>query len=289
MQWQYLVQTISADVVTRLADAGIAPLVDGAILLGPEHIAENASPNRIVFVPKGSKYTPRDASMRQGRQAREVPQGSGVLSVFVTCGGVGYTGATVAISAPDLTGGVQATANAVVTEDVVHRVQMTAMGTGYTEEPTVTITGNGSSATARAVLTPSFEQLAAMQQRALWTEWQLYEVHLWGCTYDTDSPPFQQTHPDTDWDATALLGLVILQSLSDLAHGVHVPGAMRWVSSDPTSTKLQILGRYAVWNLEIAVPVPDVLYSLAPIGTRPVPTVALLLPDGTTSDPIDLG
>src|SRR5678816_2759858 len=123
MQWQYLVQTISADVVTRLADAGVAPLVDGAILLGPEHIAENASPNRIVFVPKGSRYTPRDASMRQGRQAREVPQGSGVLSVFVTCGGVGYTGASVTISAPDLTGGIQATANAVVTEDVVHRVQ----------------------------------------------------------------------------------------------------------------------------------------------------------------------
>jgi hypothetical protein len=166
---------------------------------------------------------------------------------------------------------------------------MTAMGTGYTEEPTVTITGNGSGATARAVLTPSFEQLAAMQQRALWTEWQLYEVHLWGCTYDTADPPFQQTNPETDWDATALLGLVILQSLSDLAHGVHIPGAMRWVSSDPTSTKLQILGRYAVWNLEIAVPVPDVLYSLAPIGTRPVPTVSLLLPDGSSSDPIDLG
>ncbi len=289
MQWQFLVQTISADVVSRMAAAGIAPLVDGAILFGPEHIAENASPNRIVFVPISSRFTPRDPSMRQGRGAREVPEGSGVLSVFLTCGGAGYTTASVAIAAPDLTGGIQATANAVVTGDVVHRVQMTAMGSGYTQPPAVTITGNGASATGFALLTPTFEQLAGLQQRALWTEWQLYEVHLWGCTYDHATTPFQATNPETDWDATETLALIILQSLSDLAHGIHIPGPLKWQSSDPSSPKLQIIGRYAIWQLEIAVPVPDVLYSFAPIGTRPVPTVSLLLPDGTTSTPQDLG
>jgi hypothetical protein len=289
MQWLYLVQTISTDVVTRIAAANLPPLVDGSILLGPEHIAENASPNRIVFVPKSSQFLPRDASMRHGIAAVTVPQGAGVLSVFVLNHGKSYTTATVAISAPNLAGGVQATATAVLLSGVVHRIQMTAMGSGYTSAPTVTITGDGTSATAEAVLAPTAEQLAAMQQRPLWTERQLYEVHLWGCTYNTATPKTQITNPDTDWDATATLALIILQSLADLVHGIHRPGPMRWQSSADDATKLQILGRYAIWNLEIDVPVPDVLYSFAPIGTRPVPTVSMILPDGTTSTPIDLG
>jgi hypothetical protein len=289
MQWLYLVQTISTDVVARIAAANLPPLVDGAILIGPEHIAENASPNRIVFVPKQSTFLPRDAVTGRGAAPRTVPQGAGVLSVFVLNHGTSYTTATVTISAPDLAGGVQATASAVLLSGVVHRIQMTAMGSGYTQPPTVTITGNGTSATAEAVLAPTAEQLAAMQQRALWTERQLYEVHVWGCTYNTATPKTQVTNPDTDWDAAATLTLIMLQSLADLAHGVHKAGPMRWRSSDADATKLQMIGRYAIWNLEIDVPVPDVLYSFAPIGTRPVPTVALMLPDGTTSTPLDIG
>jgi hypothetical protein len=127
-----------------------------------------------------------------------------------------------------------------------------------------------------------------MQQNALWTERQKYEVHLWGCVY-TQSPVFQATNPDTDWDATAMLALIIMQSLSELAHGIHRPGTFTWRSSAEDATKLQIIGRYAIWDLEIDVPVPDVLFEFAPVGTRAIPTVALILPDGTTSTPIDLG
>lgn len=289
MNWLYLVQAISADVVSRLAAAGLPPLVDGSILIGPEHLAENASPNRIVFVPKSSRFLARDASARVGVAAPSAPQGAGVLSVLLSNCGRNYTTATVSVSAPNLTGGVQATATAVLgTAGVVHRVQMTAMGSGYTSAPTVTIAGDGVGALATAVLAPTAEQLAAAAQRPLWTEWQLYDVHLWGCVYGS-SPVFQASNPDTDWDATATLGLVLMQSLNELAHGVHRLGALTWVSSQPQATKLQILGRYATLALEIAVPVPDVLLGFAPIGTHPVPTVSMILPDGTTSTPINLG
>lgn len=283
MNWLFLVQTISADVVARMAAAGIAPLVDGAILIGPEHIAENASPNRIVFVPKGSRYLPRDASMRWGFNAANEPQGAGVLSIFLVNSGRDYTTATVSVSAPDLAGGVQATANAVIANGVVTRVQMTDMGSGYTAPPTVTITGDGTNALATAILGPTTEQLSAMSANPLWTEWQLYEVHLWGCTYDTNNPQFQATNPDTDWDATAQLGLIILQSLGELGHGIHKPGPMRWRSSDPDATKLQIIGRYAIWQLEIAVPVPDVSLEFAPVGTYGQSTVVLLTPGGSSA------
>lgn len=288
MQWLYLVQTISTDVVARLAAAGIAPLVDGAILLGPEHVNENASPNRIVFVPRSSTFTPRDASMRWGIAAATAPSGAGVLSIPVQNHGKTYTTATVSVSPPDLAGGVQATASAVLQSGVVHRVQMTAMGSGYTSPPAVTITGNGTGATAQAVLAPTVEALAGLAQNALWTEWQRYDVYLWGCTYTADVPPAAATNPDTDWDATAQLGLILAQSLRELACGVHHLGPMEWMSSLPEASKLQILGRYARMQVEIAVPVPDLAYELAPVGTHANPTVSILLPDGTTTDPVNL-
>jgi hypothetical protein len=52
-----LVAAISNDVVAALSAASLPPLVDGAILLGSEHVAENSSPPRIVFVPTQSKFT----------------------------------------------------------------------------------------------------------------------------------------------------------------------------------------------------------------------------------------
>ncbi len=288
MFWLYLVQTISTDVVARMATAGVAPLVDGAILLGPEHVAENASPNRIVFVPKGSTYSPRDAAAGRGILAPSIPAGAGVLSVLTTCGGRGYTTATVSVSAPDLAGGVQATATAVLSSGVVHRVQMTKMGSGYTAPPTVTITGDGTGATALAVLAPTAEKLAAMQATAIWTEHQQYEVHLWGCTYTQDVPPVAATDPNLDWDATAALGQILVQSLNELCHGIYKLEPLVWQSSLPTASKLQILGRYATLGLTIDVPVPEVSLEFAPLGTHPQPAVSLLLPDGSTSTPIDL-
>ncbi len=57
--WVALVAAISADVVNRLALAGLPPLtleIDGsagAIQIGPQFVAEQSSPPRILFVPKG--------------------------------------------------------------------------------------------------------------------------------------------------------------------------------------------------------------------------------------------
>lgn len=57
-----LVANISADVVARLAAKGLPPLVDGRIVLGQRHLAENLAPPRVIFVPKGSRFGPRDTA-----------------------------------------------------------------------------------------------------------------------------------------------------------------------------------------------------------------------------------
>jgi hypothetical protein len=67
----------------------------------------------------------------------------------ITNGGSGYTSApSVAISAPNETGGVQATAVATVTSGAVTGLTFTEAGTGYTSAPTITFTGGGGSSAA---------------------------------------------------------------------------------------------------------------------------------------------
>jgi len=55
-----IVTQISDAVVTRLADAGYPPLVAGKILLGEQHVSENDSPPKVVFVPRSSRYGSKD-------------------------------------------------------------------------------------------------------------------------------------------------------------------------------------------------------------------------------------
>jgi len=67
-----------------------------------------------------------------------------VGSIGITAGGSGFTSApNVNISAPNQTGGIQATAVATVTANVVSAITLTNAGTGYTAAPTITITGGG--------------------------------------------------------------------------------------------------------------------------------------------------
>lgn len=54
-----LINAISNDVVAKRAAGGLAPLVDGAILIGRQHIAELSAPPRIVFIPVSSTFGPR--------------------------------------------------------------------------------------------------------------------------------------------------------------------------------------------------------------------------------------
>lgn len=55
-----LVSQISDAVVARLAAAGYPALRAGKILLGEQHIAENDSPPKIVFVPDRCRYSSKD-------------------------------------------------------------------------------------------------------------------------------------------------------------------------------------------------------------------------------------
>ena len=57
-----LVSAISDDVVARLAAAHYPALVDGAILLGGQHLYEQSAAPRIVFVPTKIKNTPKDVT-----------------------------------------------------------------------------------------------------------------------------------------------------------------------------------------------------------------------------------
>ena len=69
-----------------------------------------------------------------------------VGAIFITNGGSGYTEApTVTISAPNDANGVQATASAVITANVVTGISLTEAGSGYTVAPTVSFSGGGGS------------------------------------------------------------------------------------------------------------------------------------------------
>lgn len=80
-----------------------------------------------------------------------------VGTITVTAGGNGYTSApTVTISGPDQTGGVQATATAILANGVVTSIILTQAGTGYTNSANLTVTISASptanNATANATI-----------------------------------------------------------------------------------------------------------------------------------------
>ena len=65
-------------------------------------------------------------------------------SIEIVAAGTGYiTDPVVTISAPQLSGGVQAIATAKTNGDTIISITMLNKGSGYTQEPTITITGSG--------------------------------------------------------------------------------------------------------------------------------------------------
>ncbi len=278
MSWLQLVQLISADVVPRLAAAGLPPLIDGAVLLGPEHTWENSSPPRIVMVPTGSEFKPRQDAPRGGTRNPKAP-GAGVLYAIVQTQGKGYTAATVTFSAPP--SGTTATGTVLVNAGAVQKVVVTNPGTGYTVAPTATIAGTGTGATASAKLAPSSELLSEISQRALWSERKKYRVNMWGCTYTSG---VATPNPDSDWDFVESMYQVFIQSLQGLMSGLYVLGRGVWVSSLPGSTKLDMMGRMYEFELEIATPVPDTSLLFVPVGTLAQPTVYFQPADGSAPE-----
>ena len=71
--------------------------------------------------------------------------------------GSGYTTATVTFSAPELPGGVAATGEALIAGGFVYAVNLLTPGSGYTKVPTVTISGDGTGATASVRVTEGRE------------------------------------------------------------------------------------------------------------------------------------
>lgn len=91
---------------------------------------------RILFIDPANGYSTWDGT-------NLVKVGS-IANINLTAGGTGYTSApNVTIGAPNQTGGVQATATASLTSNVVTALTLTNRGTGYTSVPTVTISGGG--------------------------------------------------------------------------------------------------------------------------------------------------
>ena len=68
-----------------------------------------------------------------------------VGAVTINDGGTNYTNVTVSFSAPDQTGGIQATGEAVTLANTIVEILVTEPGTGYTAAPTITITDAGGS------------------------------------------------------------------------------------------------------------------------------------------------
>jgi hypothetical protein len=87
------------------------------------------------------------------RNAVAIKSGS-VSTITVTDGGENYTSEpAVVISAPNVPGGIQATATATIDGDSVDAVTITNPGSGYTSAPTVTFSGGGGAgATATATV-----------------------------------------------------------------------------------------------------------------------------------------
>ena len=273
MSWVTLVQAVSTDVIARLAAAGLPPLTQGAIQMGPQYLAENrnTAPS-ITFVPVGSVYGPPDTRAKGKSTADAIP-GSAVLAVIPSAPGSGYTAPTVTLSAPDSPGGVQATCTPTVTNGAIVSVQMVIPGSGYLDAPTVTITdADGTGAIAFARLAPDPEIQREMLIRSLRTDKKHFNVHIKGVTFTAGKPT---PNPDTDYDYADLMLQVLTQSLQALMSSNFELGKGTWSSAIPGSTVVDVYGRELVVTLVIATPIPDVSLAFVPPGTMLVPTVQL--------------
>lgn len=131
---------------------GIAPIIttDGLVWKYMYSVSGSDATmfSTTAFIPAHVQTTD-DGSPQWNAQENAV---AGSLStITVTDGGLGYTNATVTISSST---GVTATASAVIEGGVITAINLNNIGAGYITEPTVTITGNGSGASAVAVLAP---------------------------------------------------------------------------------------------------------------------------------------
>jgi hypothetical protein len=96
-----------------------------------------------------------------GNKNAVTEQTGSVISVTVSEQGEGYTTPVITIGAPQIEGGVQATAVAVLGTDAdigkIVSIVITESGSGYTSAPSVTITDTGGTPTVEAVATSAIQ------------------------------------------------------------------------------------------------------------------------------------
>lgn len=269
-----LIAAISTDVNSKLVAQGLPALVDGQIVIGRVRIDENPAAPRVIFVPKGAKFEARSTPNRSNVQGSVNNPGQGLRSVLMTQLGGGYTTASVSFSAPDLAGGTAPTAVAVVNNGAIKAVALTSSGSGYSNPPTVTISGDGTGATALANLLPTLEKLSQWSQRSIFTEVTQFEVHCWGVTASGSDP-------NVDFDSAQLLYQQVIQSSHLLAPGAAYPVNGQWFDQRPDGTQIDLLGHYFVFNLEFRTPVLDVGLQQAPVGVTTVQTSSIISPTGS--------
>jgi hypothetical protein len=107
----------------------------------------NNARNRVALDFHNVRYLFQNASLIGNQE--QYPIAGAVYGLTINNGGINYTTATITIAPP--TSGVQATAQAVLTNGVITQINMTNWGSGYTANPTVTITGNGTGASLTAM------------------------------------------------------------------------------------------------------------------------------------------
>lgn len=112
---------------------------------------------QIGLVDGGSNYSlnPQVTISGNGSNAAATAHTNGIIAISVVSGGSGYASAPyISLSAPDIAGGVQATATAVITAGVVTAINITNAGSGYTIPPTISFGSGAASATASVNSTP---------------------------------------------------------------------------------------------------------------------------------------
>lgn len=280
-----IVSAISDDVVAKITAAGLPPLVDGQIVIGRDKDDEASSPPRIVFIPTSFRFETRSNPVNYSATQRTNPNavGSGIRSFTMTQYGGGYSGTpTVTVGAPDLAGGTQATASAVLTANgAICAVVPVVAGSGYLSPPRVTIAGTGTQAACTANLQQPSTALTVMQQQAFLTEWVRFEVLVWGVnSVGTKITP----DPALDYVATQRLYAQVIASAQTLYPNIHVPSNGQWIDAQPDAMAREAFGHRVSFYLELPVPVlrePMVPLTgasirLAPPQTQAAPTLYML-------------
>lgn len=150
MKFEYS-QFAASQKLFQSSDLGVNNVVNFRNLFGPGITAS--------AVPAAGGVTVNISAGAGATATAHISSDGKVERINILEGGNGYTGVPQIIIAAAPAGGVDATAEAIVTNGVITGVTLTNAGSGYTSAPTVTVDA-GSGAAATTTLTPTTSVLA---------------------------------------------------------------------------------------------------------------------------------